>query len=94
MTTKTYPVKDAVKAKSYIKGMAQYQEMYQKSVNEPEAFWLDVTKNIDWFQFPTKAKQGDFTNVNHAWYMGGKLNASFNCLDRHLDKRGDKPALI
>lgn len=94
MSTKTYPVKDTVKAKAYIKGMAQYQEMYQKSVEEPEAFWLDVAKNIDWYRFPEKATQGDFKNVNHAWYMGGKLNASFNCLDRHLEKRGDKAALI
>lgn len=94
MSTKTYPVKDTVKAKAYIKGMAQYQEMYQKSINEPEAFWLDVAKNIDWYKFPEKATQGDFKNVNHAWYMGGKLNASFNCLDRHLEKRGDKAALI
>lgn len=94
MSTKTYPVKDAVKAKAYIKGMAQYQEMYQKSINDPEAFWLDIAKNIDWFKFPEKAKQGDFDHVNHAWYMGGKLNASYNCLDRHLDKRGDKAAFI
>jgi len=94
MSIKTYPVKDAVKAKSYLKGMAQYQEMYQKSISDPNAFWLDVAKNINWYTFPETATQGDFKNVNHAWYMGGKLNASFNCLDRHLATRGDKAALI
>jgi acetyl-CoA synthetase len=94
MSTKTYPVKDAVKAKAYIKGMAQYQEMYQKSINDPNGFWLDVAKNIDWYSFPKRATQGDFKHVNHAWYMDGKLNASFNCLDRHLEKRGDKAAII
>ncbi len=94
MSSKTYPVKETVRDKAFIRGMLQYQEMYQKSISDPEAFWLDVAKNIDWFKFPDKATQGDFTNVNHAWYMGGKLNASFNCLDRHLEKHGDKAALI
>lgn len=92
--SKTYPVKGKVQEKSYLKGMAEYQAMYDKSINDPEGFWLEAAKNLSWFDFPKKAKQGDFWNVNHAWYMNGKLNASFNCLDRHLEKRGQKSALI
>ena len=93
-TSKTYEVKPAVASRSYIKGMKQYEEMYHKSVHDPEGFWLDVAKNISWFHFPEKAHHGDFFNVNHQWFMGGKLNVSYNCLDRHLEKRGHKTALI
>jgi acetyl-CoA synthetase len=92
--SKTYPVKAKVQEKSYLKGIAEYQAMYERSINDPEGFWLEAAKNLSWFDFPKKAKQGDFWNVNHAWFMNGKLNASFNCLDRHLEKRGQKSALI
>lgn len=94
MTVKAYPVKEAVKTKSYLKSMAEYQEMYQRSIKDSEGFWLEAAKNITWFQFPQKATQGDFKGVNHAWFMGGKLNASYNCLDRHLEKRASKTAII
>jgi acetyl-CoA synthetase len=94
MSANTYPVKPAVKAKSYLKSLDEYLSLYQKSLKDPNDFWLDAAKNITWFKFPEKATQGDFTNVNHAWYMGGKLNASYNCLDRHLEERGTKTAII
>jgi acetyl-CoA synthetase len=92
--TRTYPVKLNLKEASYLKGLDQYQAMYDQSINDPEAFWLEAAKHLDWFSFPKKARQGDFTRVNHAWFLNGKLNASYNCLDRHLEKRGGKSALI
>ena len=92
--TRTYPVKLNLKEASYLKGLDQYQAMYDQSINDPEAFWLEAAKHLDWFSFPQKAHQGDFTRVNHAWFLNGKLNASYNCLDRHLEKRGSKSALI
>ena len=92
--SKTYPVKESARAVSFIKGMQQYQEMYQRSINDPDGFWLEAAKELTWFKFPKKGQQGDFWNVNHAWFMGGKLNASYNCLDRHLEKRGTKTAII
>jgi acetyl-CoA synthetase len=94
MTTNTYPVKGAIEAKSYLKGLAQYQEMYKRSVDDPNSFWLEAARNIDWFKFPEKATRGDFSRVNQEWFMDGKLNASYNCIDRHLEKRGKKSALI
>ncbi len=94
MNDKTYPVKPHVSQKSYLRGFDQYKEMYDRSVRDPGAFWLEAAKCIDWFHFPEKANQGDFWNVNHAWFVDGKLNASYNCLDRHLEKRGNKPAII
>ena len=94
MTPKTYEVKNYVQSKSYIRSMDEYLEMYQTSINDPDAFWLDVAKNISWFNFPTSAQGGDFLKVNHQWFMGGKLNVSYNCLDRHLEKSGNKTAII
>lgn len=92
--TKAYPIKDDLKTASYLKGMKQYEEMYKRSVEDPNGFWLEAAKNLDWFKFPERATRGDFSHVNHEWFMGGKLNASYNCLDRHLERRGNKNALI
>jgi acetyl-CoA synthetase len=93
-SSKSYPVKASIQEKSFLKGMAPYEAMYDQSINDPNAFWLDVAKNVSWFHFPEKATRGDFWNVDHAWFMGGKLNVAYNCLDRHLASRGGKTAII
>lgn len=91
---KIYPVKKEIEDRSYLRGMGAYNEIYDRSINDPDGFWLDAAKNLDWFQFPKEAGNGDFKGVNYSWFMGGKLNASYNCLDRHLKKRGNKTAII
>ncbi len=91
---KIYPVKKEIEDRSYLRGMGAYNEVYVRSINDPDGFWLDAAKNLDWFQFPKEARSGDFKRVNFSWFMGGKLNASYNCLDRHLKKRGNKTAII
>jgi acetyl-CoA synthetase len=88
------PVKKSIEAKSHLKGMAAYQEMYQKSIRDPEGFWLEAAKSLDWFQFPKQARSGDFNRINYSWFSQGKLNVSYNCLDRHLSKKAEKPAII
>jgi acetyl-CoA synthetase len=94
MKVEKYPVKKNIAEKSHLKGLDQYKAMYDESVNDPEGFWLKAAKNISWFQEPQKATRGNFKDVNYSWFMQGKLNASYNCLDRHLESRGDKNALI
>lgn len=95
MTKSTmYPVKKSITAKSYLKSMSEYQDMYDLSLKDPKGFWLEAAKHLTWFEFPQKALQGDFKNVNFSWFLGGKLNASYNCLDRHLEKHAQKSALI
>ena len=88
------PVKKSIEAKSYFKGIESYQELYKRSVRDPEGFWLEAAKNMDWFSFPLKATQGDFSRVNYSWFSQGKINASYNCLDRHLPKHATKDAII
>jgi acetyl-CoA synthetase len=94
MTIKTYPVKKSIEASAHIKGLEAYQEMYNRSLKDPEGFWLEAAKNLSWFLPPQRATSGDFSHVNYSWFQGGKLNASYNCLDRHLEKKAHKAALI
>ena len=72
-----------------------YVRMYEHSVRDPEGFWGEVAQRIDWFQPFTKVKSGGFTDdIRIKWFEGGKLNVSYNCLDRHLEKRADQVAII
>lgn len=90
----TYPVKESLKSRSHIKGMDEYQKMYLRSLKDPQAFWLEAASSLEWFERPNEGLQGDFSDVNFSWFLGGKINASYNCLDRHLAQRGDKTAII
>jgi acetyl-CoA synthetase len=73
-----------------------YEKDYAESINDPEAYWGRIAKaKLDWMKPWTKVKNTSFKSpVSIKWFEGAKLNVSVNCLDRHLDKRGDQPALI
>ena len=73
-----------------------YQQKYRQSVESPDVFWADVAKRLDWFRFPTKIKDVSFDadDLHIRWFEDGQLNLSVNCLDRHLETRGDKTAII
>jgi len=75
---------------------AKYKEMYKASVNDPENFWRREGLRIDWIKPYTKIKNTSFDthNVSIRWFEDGTLNASANCIDRHLEKRGDQVAII
>jgi len=73
----------------------QYQKMYKQSVNNPEKFWAKHGKRIDWFKPFTKVKSTSFDgNVSIKWFEDGVTNVAYNCIDRHLKKRGDQTAII
>ena len=93
---KRIPVPDAFAAQSNL-SPERYREMYEASVNDPEGFWLaEATSRLDWVTPPTRAKNTSFEQGDFAikWYDDGVLNVAYNCIDRHLEARGDKPALI
>ncbi len=92
---KVYPVDPAFAAKAHIDNDT-YQAMYEQSINDPDAFWGEQGKRLDWFKPYTKVKHTSFDphNVDIKWFEDGELNASYNCLDRHLDTRGDQVAII
>ncbi|WDR05385.1 acetate--CoA ligase [Devosia rhodophyticola] len=75
---------------------AQYEAMYARSVNEPDAFWAEQAKRIDWIKPFTKVKNTSFAypDVSIKWFEDGVLNIAANCIDRHLATRGDQTAII
>jgi acetyl-CoA synthetase len=89
-----FPVPDAV-AKSAWVDNDKYLEMYQASVDDPEVFWAEYGKRVDWIKPFTQVKDVDYTgDVRIRWFHDGTLNVSANCLDRHLATRGDQTAII
>ncbi|OJF91351.1 acetate--CoA ligase [Pararhizobium antarcticum] len=94
MSAKTYPVLKDAKKRALI-DTATYQKWYKQSVADPEAFWGEHGKRIDWFTPYTKVKNTSFEGkVSIKWFEDGVTNVSTNCIDRHLEKRGDQVAII
>lgn len=92
---KVYAVKEQALARTNINN-EQYEELYQQSINDNEAFWADQGKRIDWIKPFTKIKDVSYASkdLHIKWYEDGVLNASVNCLDRHLAERGEQTAII
>lgn len=89
-----YPPKE-LSQKAYIKSMNQYREIYQRSIEDPKGFWAEAAEQLDWYQKWDKVLVEDFKEAKHEWFVGGKLNVSHNCLDRHLSTwRKNKAAII
>ncbi|WP_320177558.1 acetate--CoA ligase [Roseovarius pacificus] len=95
MSDKTYPPSAEFAAKAHVDA-ARYDEMYAASVNDPDAFWSEHGKRIDWIKPFSKVKNVnfDFGNVAIKWFEDGTLNVAANCTDRHLATRGDQTAII
>jgi acetyl-CoA synthetase len=92
---KFYEPPDGVKMKAYIKRMEEYRELYQKSIDDPAKFWGELAEQLDWYKKWDKVLEYDFNKPEIKWFKGGKLNVSYNCLDRHLNHwRSNKVALI
>ncbi|HEX2654092.1 MAG TPA: acetate--CoA ligase [Xanthobacteraceae bacterium] len=95
MTEKIYDVPDAWKKRAHITE-TQYRDMYERSIKDPNAFWGEIGKRIHWFKPFTKVKNTSFdqNNVSIKWYEDGTTNVAYNCVDRHLETRGDQVAII
>ena len=74
--------------------LEQYEAAYQKSIEQPEAFWGDIAEQFTWYKKWDKVLEWNFTEPNVKWFVGGKTNITENCLDRHLPTRGNKIAII
>ncbi len=87
------PTEEAI-AKAHINA-EQYEEMYKRSIEDPEGFWGDIAEGFEWKEKWSKVLDYTFEdNVDVKWFIDGKTNLSVNCLDRHLETRGDKTAII
>jgi len=72
----------------------EYNNNYALSQSAPDTFWANVADELEWFSKWDRVQSGDFKNLDIKWFEGGELNITVNCLDRHLEKRGDKVAII
>lgn len=90
----TYPVPEEFAANAHIT-LEKYQDMYKRSVEQPEEFWAEQAKEfLTWDKEWSSVKEFDFNKGEAKWFDGGKLNVSVNCIDRHLKTRGDQTAII
>ena len=95
MSADIYPPSDEFSQNALIKSLAEYQELYDESFNDTDAFWKRTAKEtIDWFEPFNTVREYDFHKAEIAWFLGGKTNLAHNCLDRHLETRGDQVAII
>jgi acetyl-CoA synthetase len=100
MTEKrTFPPPDELRARAYVASDARYKELWRWSLEDPDGFWLEQAKSLDWFKEPTESLRYTWDTkarkVEHTWFADGELNVAYNCLDRHLGTpRARKTALL
>ena len=94
---RTFPPAPEVVRRAHIDAET-YQKMYERSIREPEAFWLEQAATLQWFKAPTVARKYEWNTakrvIKHTWFEDGQLNVSVNCLDRHLKTIPNKPAIV
>ncbi len=93
---KIYPVPAEFAASAHI-DQARYEQMYQRSLNDPDGFWAEQAEEfLDWYKPWDKVSDCSYSkeDLHIKWFEGGKLNVSYNCIDRHLAKRADQVAII
>ncbi len=91
---KVYKVHDDVTKHAFIDA-DKYQEMYKRSIDKSDIFWEEQAEEfLTWFSKWDKVQQWDYNDININWFTNAKLNVSYNCLDRHLEKHGDRVAII
>ncbi len=89
-----HPVPDAVRQRAHLDNDA-YLRLYQQSIEQPETFWGEQAKTfLDWFKPWDQVHSSDLKQGRAEWFKGGQLNVAYNCIDRHLEKRGEQIAII
>jgi len=78
--------------RAHVKSLAEYRALYERAANNPEVFWAEQAKLLHWFEQPLQIL--DWKPPHAKWFVGGKLNVSYNCVDRHLEEHANKPAIL
>ncbi len=85
---RTFPPPEPIRKNAHISSADEYQKMWEQSINNPDAFWLEQAKSLTWFKEPTKSLEFTWDTkgrkIEHTWFADGQLNVTYNCLDRHL----------
>jgi acetyl-CoA synthetase len=92
--SRVFEPSEEIKKQAYLT-MADYKKLYRKSIDKPDEFWGEMADELEWFKKWEKVCEWDFNKPELKWFVGGKLNASYNCLDKNIKEgRGNKAALI
>ncbi|MFO0596664.1 MAG: acetate--CoA ligase [Myxococcaceae bacterium] len=93
--TDTFPVKAHIRDRAHLKSMEEYERRYRLSLDNPEWFWGEEAKSLEWFHPYHRVFDADYDAVDFSWFSGGRLNACYNCVDRHVDAgNGEQLAII
>jgi len=89
----TYPA--PANENAHVKSLDEYRALYDKSINDPDAFWTEHAERLTWTKKWDKLQEWDYNTVDIKWFLGGQINACYNCVDRHVDEgRGDQVAIL
>ena len=94
MSDRIVPVKPHVARRAHVGSFEHYQRIYAESLSDPSGFWRRQAQRVTWFHGFEQACHQDFEKAEVAWFLGGKLNASYNCVDRHVVERGEQTAVL
>ena len=94
MPEEIYPVKPEIARVAHVGSMEEYKRLYGLSMADPERFWAEQAETLTWFHKWSTVFDADYEEVDFGWFLGGRLNACFNCVDRHLKDRGNQTAII
>ncbi|MSR39962.1 MAG: acetate--CoA ligase [Planctomycetes bacterium] len=87
-------VKPHIAARAQVSSLAQYHQMYEESIADPATFWDRQAKRLTFFQPYSQVMRHDFDKAEFQWFVGGKLNVAYNCIDRHLNNKSDQTAIV
>jgi acetyl-CoA synthetase len=91
---KKYPPSDEFRKGAHVKSLSEYRKIYRRSVDDPDGFWAEMAEGLTWFKRWKRVLDCDFNMAKIQWFIGGKINASYNCLDRHVNSRTKNKAAI
>lgn len=89
---RVFPPSAAFSEQAHVKSLAEYEALYQRSIQNPETFWAEIAQELHWFKPWDKVL--NWQEPHAQWFVGGQTNLAYNCLDRHLSTKADKTALI
>jgi len=91
----TFPPPPEIAERAHVGSLEAYQQMYDRSIRDPDGFWAEVAETFTWEKKWDAVREGGFDDeVVVKWFPGGRTNITVNCLDRHLEAHGDRPALL
>ena len=98
MSEKLYHPSSETSQQAWIQSMEQYRKMYERSVRDPDTFWAEQAEGFIWFKKWNRIRRSNYDHRNGKilieWFVGGQTNITVNCIDRHLETRGDQTAII